>query len=499
MRWSCFIHSLRQLLWSRVPTSLGLVKPWECEPLFLQDLGGVPDGRTLNGYQRSSARAVSQVPSGEPAGEEISLLEEGGPAHLERAACMVKKDRGETTLLSLDGISINSPYPLYYLEALGFGIVRSFSGEPQLVELLKKIEALLSHGFDAPYPLFQKVHSARLGSLIGWSGAEVLGPLIDREWLVMEDGELEPLLRRLDASPALASSSRILICGAGVCRLGAHLASLDQVEAVCCTDLSYLGLYFGRLLVQGEGYRLPFCFRSPRVVLVVDSRAKALRSREWECRFHSTPEIAREKLRYEVADAFGLRPPLEVDLVVIPYLLDIFAGSRMVTALIRICEKLSIGQKLLLVVTASPRRDPRLVVGTLERCGFEISALDLRELPYSLSKRGIGFVRTFYDTLMLEAVKMCEPEPRAFELALDPLNLPEIGQAELLSWQSLPWQRQRPFALSSKQWASVQKALTLGSYGHCREAVAQEIGEPACEQVLTYLLSTGSLLLTTNV
>lgn len=412
---------------------------------------------------------------------------------------MAKEDRGETILLSPNGISINSPYPLYYLEALGFGILRSFSGEPQLAELLQEIEALVSYGLDPPGPSFQKIHSTRLASIIGWSGAKILGQLIDREWLVTEESELELLMRLMDASPALASSSRILICGAGVCRLGAHFASLENVQTVCCTDLSYLGLYFGRLLVNGEGHRLPDCFRSPRMILMVDSRTKTLRARELECRFHLAPLLAMEKLTYEVADAFGFRPHLEVDLVVIPYLLDVFAGARMVTALIRICEKLSIGQKLLLVVTANPRRDPRLVVSTLGRCGFEISAIDLCELPYSLSKLGIGFIRTFYSTLVLEAIKTHEPDLHTFGLALDPLDsIKELGQAEFLSRQGLPWQRQKPFALSSGRWASVQKALTLGSYGYCCEAMVQELGELACEQVLTYLLSTGFLVLTTN-
>lgn len=409
---------------------------------------------------------------------------------------MPEENGGATALFSLDGISIHIPYLVYYLEALGLGILRSFAGDPQLAKHLPDIESLLTYRLDPSDLCRQRIPSGRLSSIIGWSGAEILSQLVDREWLMTERNEFEPLRRLLDGNRTLESSSRVLICGAGVCRLGDYFASLGNVKEVRCTDLSYLGLHFGRRLARGEGHLLPNSFRSLRVVLTVDPHEKRLQSHEQECRFHPPSGSGRKKLTYQVADAFNLERPQGMDLVFVPYLLDVFASPRMVTALVRICEKLYEGQKIFVLVTANSTRDPRLVGRTLAKCGFEILNLSLCELPYSLSSFGSGFVRSLYSTLVVEAIKMRETDPHAFGLALSIEDDLGIEQDDFHARYSLPWQKQKPFALSSVQWASVQRSLMLSNYGDFLESLLQGLGAQDRDKVVTYLLSQGCILLT---
>lgn len=421
---------------------------------------------------------------------------------IEKACCtstknvltMKETDR-VSGVLSLDGIPIGVPWPLHYLEALGLGLRDAFPDDAWRSGLLGDIESLLGYELKPAEPPLQPAHLQRLGKIIGWFGAEILGHLVDREWLVTEKNEFEPLRRLLDASSTLAAASRVSICGSGVCRLGEYLASRNDIAGVECMDLSFLGLHLGRLLAKGEGDRLPRALRRPRLLLTVDPEKKMLRSHRQVCRFHSPSEAGREKLTFRVADAFNLTCSLPADLVFVPYVLDVFASVRMTTVLVRICERLAEGQKLLLLVTANPRRDPRRVCEVLRQCGCEIVALQLHELPYSLASYGSGFVRTIYTTLMLEAVKTSETDLDSLDLAVDLGAAGEIGPSQLFARESLPGQKQKPLELAPGAWSSLRSSLARTSFGQFRDSLRQELGEPASENVVAYLLASGCLSL----
>lgn len=381
---------------------------------------------------------------------------------------------------TLAGIALGVHAPRHYLEVLWLGIGQSFPGHDGLAAVAREIESRLGYrpGIAADRPW-------RMEQIIGWSSSRTLGEMIDREWVMGDQNEFEPLAEALSTCVALGEASSLLICGAGVCRLGGHLAGLSRVRSVRCADLSFLCLYLGRMLIEGRCDLLPEDLRRPRTVLSIDARRRRLRAREEERAFFSAGD-GREKLTYEVVDVFGPGRMAE-GLVCLPYLLDAFREPQMTTALIRVCESLEPGQRLLLVVTANPRRDPRKVVRTLEGCGLVVDGLRLCELPYSFSRAGFAFVTTTYNTLIAEATKAAETDLRRLTL------IPAGGDTA-----PLPGQRERPLELAPEQWEAVQGSLRFSCLQDAESSLRDVLEEPLAEAVLAHWLASGRCHLVLN-
>lgn len=391
---------------------------------------------------------------------------------------------------ALAGIPLSVAAPRHYLEVLWLAIHQFFPDHADLAEVAREIEARLGGRPRITADHTRQDHMWRIGEIIGWSGSRMLGQLIDREWLPGDQNEFEPLASELSTCEALREASSVLICGAGVCRLGSHLAERGTVESVRCTDLSFLSLYFGRMLIEGRHDLLPETFRRPRTILSVDAQRKSLQAHQEDRTFHRAGK-GKDKLTYEVADIFQLSRGTTESLICLPYLLDVFREAQMTTALIRICARLPPGQRFLLVVAATPRRDPRQVIRTLEDCGLSVDRLRLSKLPYSSSTAGYGFVATTYDTLIAEATKRSETDPG--RLTLVPARV-EPGSPDPVSLQAfgeLPGQREQALPLTPEQWEAVRSSLGLGCLSDVERFLEGVLGESLADAVLARLLGSG--------
>ena len=57
------------------------------------------------------------------------------------------------------------------------------------------------------------------------------------------------------------------------------------------------------------------------------------------------------------------------------------------------------------------RRDPAVVLQTLDRCGFRTEFIDLAPLPYSFSRYDYGYSRTIWKTLFVRAIRTKDQAP----------------------------------------------------------------------------------------
>lgn len=390
------------------------------------------------------------------------------------------------------GIGIRVPSPEIYLEALHWTILRHYPDDPELTAVRAHIDEILGPR-TAPPDLGSE--SPGLHRIVGWNSPHILGGLLDREWLVGESNELEPLVRVLDRQACLGRASRIRICGAGTCRLGRHLAELRHVDSVRCTDLSFLCLHLGKALIEGRRDSLPAGFLEERLHYRVDREDGRLVAEHRRADFHAVEPSTQGTARwtYEVADTFAPTEPMDGDLVLVPYVLDLFFGRGLVTGLIRLADRLKVGQELLLVVSLKQGRDPGLVVDTLRRCGLRILDLRLESLPYSLSRAGYTFVRKIYRTLVVEARKIADTDRRAILLRWQSGLRDELDGERLFSQAPFRWLRRRPFELTPTQWRTVRRAAEARSLHDLWRALDQELGEDLRERVLSHLLSHGGL------
>jgi len=390
------------------------------------------------------------------------------------------------------GIGIRVPSPEIYLEALRWTILRHYPDDPELAAVRSHIDEFLG---PQPEPPDLGSENPGLHRILGWNSPRVVGGLLDREWLTGESNELEPLMRVLDQQACLGRASRIRICGAGTCRLGQHLAELRHVDSVRCTDLSFLCLHVGKALIEGRRESLPAEFLGERLHYRIDRDDRRLVAEHRRAVFHAVEPSTAGTARwtYEVADTFAPTQPMDGDLVLVPYVLDLFFGQGLVTGLIRLAGRLKVGQELLVVVSLKQGRDPSLVVDTLRRCGLRILDLRLESLPYSLSRAGYAFVRKIYRTLVVEARKVADTDRRAILLRWQSGLPDELGGERLVSQAPFCWLRRRPFELTARQWRAVRRAAEARSWHDLWQALDQELGEDLRERVLSHLLSHGGL------
>ena len=308
--------------------------------------------------------------------------------------------------MELNGIGLEIPDAARYLEALS----RAVQTVPFYPAALRKtvVEAL---GRPLPTETRNKPDAMRV---LGFVDHELIATL-DREWQDYDDNEADRLFEYASSRRLFASIKSVALYGAGPCRLADYLASLPSMEHVLCSDLSWPALYFGKALIEANYAELPALLTDPRVFYHAEQQSTRLVRTTKESRFKSplTPPDRRQCIRYAVRDAFAAWDEATVaDLIVVPYLLDVFRGTQCISLLLRICQHIRAGQQIVILVTcvaegrAGPGRDPGLIVDTLQRCGFKVQFVDLTFLPYSFSYYSYGQMHTDWNTLVVRAERL---------------------------------------------------------------------------------------------
>jgi len=311
--------------------------------------------------------------------------------------------------VTLDGIPLDVQDPEHYLRVLGPVVQHHHAEILSHVEDLDRLCQSLPVGADPP-------DRDAAAAAIGWSGGLVVA-LIDREWSASNHNEFEILAGYLTSRGLIGAASSVLVYGAGTCRLGDYLNSLDTRRTVVCTDLSWLVLYYGRALNERKLDRLPSASRAERTYYAVRTDG-GLRLEAQRGPHSFRPPLCGDssRIRYVVSNAFARYTGSTCDLVVLPYVLDCQRGPGMRTMLIRILQHLEVGQDVLLIMScaksshSSGGRDPKVVVDTLEASGFAVTYLDITDFPYSFSMYGYGQAQTRPTTLVLRATSLAKSD-----------------------------------------------------------------------------------------
>jgi hypothetical protein len=246
---------------------------------------------------------------------------------------------------------------------------------------------------------------------LGYVDPVAIVPLCEREWLDSPDNEFLELEAYLDRQKLLREFSTVRICGAGPCRLGDYVASLGRASRVVCTDLSWLMLYAGKLLLNNRGSELPSSFRQDRTLIRVDDDHRRFVETHISSQFLLPKNRRPAILDLRVENAFALRDLTE-EVVCAPYLLDAFSLTRALTLLTNLCLALDPAQSLFAIVTlstAAARPHGRClsdIHGTMLALGFEIEFLDVTRLPYSFSRQDRDYRRETWSTLIIQAKKV---------------------------------------------------------------------------------------------
>jgi hypothetical protein len=310
--------------------------------------------------------------------------------------------------IELLGIDLEVPDATRYLEALSQA-VQTTSFYPAALRKAV-VEAHVRH---LPAQTKTGKNATRA---VGFVGHELIVTL-DREWQDYANNEADRLFEYASSRGLFDSIKSVTLCGAGPCRLADYIASLPFIEKVLCSDLSWPALHFGRSLIEANYSELPALLTQSRAFYHVESQSTTLVRTTSESRFKPplTPPDRRHCIRYAVRDAFAAwDEPIAADLIVVPYLLDVFRGAQCINLLLRICQHVRVGQQIVILVTcvaegnAGPGRDPELILDVLRRCGFKINFLDLTFLPYSFSYYSYSQVHTDWNTLVVRAERLAD-------------------------------------------------------------------------------------------
>ena len=300
----------------------------------------------------------------------------------------------------LEGIALEINDHIRYLDALRQLLNEKF---PYLKSPIASLEHLLAHSADRRLPIERSMASR----VIPYP-TEMAAALIDREWYDSEDNEFDVLTAYLESRRLIGSIKSVSIWGAGTCRLGDYLASRETVRFVHCLDISWLILYFGKSLIEQNNSFLPRLSQASRLYYRVEG-GSTLTATKKPASFKPPATKEPQKIHYSVRDAFYADATIQSDLICLPYLLDHFDGPTMTTILIRLCQHLYVGQELLILMSCAPnRRNPSVVLDTLERCGFDLQHLELIELPYTASFYDFSHFRNIFNTLVVRAKRTRE-------------------------------------------------------------------------------------------
>jgi hypothetical protein len=233
----------------------------------------------------------------------------------------------------LDGIGLDIPDPQHYLRVLR-PVVQHH--HPEILPHVAEWAGLV--GVAAEPPDRQSAMA-----VIGWCG-DLICELIDREWAATRDNEFDVFAGYLASHGLIGAARSVLLYGAGTCRLGDFLISLDPHRTVVCSDLSSLMLYYGRALNEHRLDRLPPVSLAERTNYSVQcDPSPRLAMRRAPIAFKAPLSGDASRLRDSVRNAFaGASGPSTCDLVVLPYVLDCQRGHGVRTMLIRILQQVAI-------------------------------------------------------------------------------------------------------------------------------------------------------------
>jgi len=373
---------------------------------------------------------------------------------------------------TIKDIDIEIGDPSSYLLALWAAINKAY---PEFQDVMIEIEDALGYGSKGGKSAIMNVvnKTAIKPKTVGYDEPPLLISIADREWIDSEYNEFSKLASYLDSTPLFSSTDTVYICGAGVCRMGDYISSLENIKSVYCTDLSWLALYLGRMFIRQEYHKLPALFRLDRLFYDVVSGANEVSARMLPPKFRPSGSSARNKIRYGVKDAFAMINPAPAKVICVPYLLDLFMGEQLRTLLIRICQWLEIGQELVIITTLlfrpAEERNPQDIVQVMKACGFEVDYLDITQLPYSFSYDNYGVRKEIWNTLILKAVKRKQTPLSNLILLTDANGLGRIdagasfGDDVQITWQG------NKMSLRSNYFQVFQKCLACTDYSALRE------------------------------
>lgn len=312
----------------------------------------------------------------------------------------------------LAGVPIHLEHRLEYL----YQLARAFSlGYPELLPTLGELCVNTSiEGGDR----WDKIER----SILGYSRPADVYSLIVKDWADTDRNECDALTNYLDERSLLKGARTAYICGAGIGRLADYLGGVVGCERVVCSDLSWIALHLGRLLMQGQEQELPACVRRPRSVVDVDDAHRRIVQRTVPLVLKKPRITSSTRTEFEVRDAFAFRP-VDAELILVCNFVESFKGRVPATLTAQITRRLDVGQKLLHVTWVSPEEDtgrrPEEIVELLRRCGFECEWLDFLLLPYSTNNWCIDSSRSEWKNLVVVATKRSETDEDGIHVDLN--------------------------------------------------------------------------------
>ena len=390
--------------------------------------------------------------------------------------------------LQIAGINVQVHDRLHYLEALAHIVANQFPNYAAAESLRQQLGQAVGYFPQALSPAQRRsVNFDALPNLVGWFHQKRLEQMLHREWLVGETNEFrahEPVLARIEA---FSRATRMHLVGAGVCRLAAYLVQTQAESELVCSDLSYLALYFGKMLLQGEHDQLFAGFTKPRRHYTVSPDQTLLA--------HDLPT------HYEVADLNTARLHFEVrnicdttaissdtQLVCAMYLID--AATNCTPMLVRMCQQMQVGQDLVLITSINENRDPAAILQILATCGLQTQHLELAQLPYSFTRHDATYAQLRSQTLIVQAKKTESSKLSNFAIA-------PTATFEAISTQRVhapfPGQRHLPAPIFHSQGESLRQAMRAGNYGDFLQIANKELGEATTNELVTWLCTRSFL------
>ncbi|MEE9384071.1 MAG: hypothetical protein V3V08_11730 [Nannocystaceae bacterium] len=394
------------------------------------------------------------------------------------------------TQVTVTGIPIYSAYPNHYLEFLAH-LVQDQFGDRSVERLQSELAEQVGYRPGALDPEERsKVEFAGMLAIAGWFHHPRLEQLIHREWLTTGTNEFDAQLALLARLPFLHTSRTIDIAGAGVCRLASYLAMSTSAEHIRCTDLSLVALYFGRLLMEGRGDALPGRLRKPRILLEFgpDGRLEASAGH----RVYHRHAGGDARISYAATDLYHAASASDAHLLCLFYVLD--APSRFDTMLIRVCQRLKRGQRILLLTAISDHaRDPRAIMETLACERMEVDRATFERLPYSLSRCDFAHETTTSNVLVVEATRTAG-EPKKVLRVFPTCRIEHMLRVAM--HPLVPGQRYFPFEHPKRIAAGLKQAFRSQEYCEFAHRLSDALGVAEAELVTAYLCAREFMVLT---
>jgi hypothetical protein len=305
--------------------------------------------------------------------------------------------------MSLAGIPIHLEDRLEYL----FQLARALAlGYPELQPILGELRV------DTTVPVGNRSDTIE-STILGYSRPADVYSLIVKDWAESDRNECDVLTGYFDDRGLLKGTRSAYICGAGISRLADYLGGDLGCERVVCSDLSWIALHLGRLLLEGRENELPAFVRRPRSMVDVDEGHSQIVQKPVPLVLKKPHRAPSTRLEFEVRNAFAFQP-VEADLVLVCNFVESFRGRTPATLTAQIARQGRPGQRLLHVTWVSPEEDtgrrPEEIVELVGRCGFDVDWVDFLQLPYSTNNWCVDSSRSEWKNFVLMATRRRDPD-----------------------------------------------------------------------------------------